>query len=82
MATSKSSSGFARSVATRNAKRMTSCYFAAAMLFILSGLFAITEPVFAGLGVTLLAGWPLIFGGILQELGADSKQFGQTFTPI
>jgi uncharacterized membrane protein HdeD (DUF308 family) len=52
------------------------------MLFILSGMFAIIEPVFAGLGVTLLAGWPLIFGGVMQESGAHSKQFGQTFAPI
>lgn len=77
---SKSRSGFARSVATRRADH--ALLFRGWVLFILSGMFAIIEPVFAGLGVTLLVGWLLIFGGVTQESGAHSKQFGQTFVPI
>ena len=66
----------------RFAKRITSCYSATAVLFILSGMFAIIEPVFAGLGVASLVGGLVIFGGVRQESGAHAKQFGQTFVPI
>lgn len=43
-------------------KRITAWYIAAAVLFIVLGIFAIIEPGIAGLGVTLLVGWLLILG--------------------
>jgi uncharacterized membrane protein HdeD (DUF308 family) len=46
------------------AKRITTWYIVAAILFILLGAFAIIEPAVAGLGVALLVGWLLVFGGI------------------
>jgi uncharacterized membrane protein HdeD (DUF308 family) len=45
-------------------KRITGWYLAAAVLFILLGIFAITHPAVAGLGVTVIVGWLLIFGGL------------------
>jgi len=51
-------------------KRITGWYFAAAVLFILTGMFAIIEPAVAGLGVTLLVGWLLIFGGVTHFIAA------------
>ena len=51
-------------------KRITGWYIAAAMLFILLGAFAIAEPAAAGLGVTVLVGWLLIFGGVAHLVGA------------
>lgn len=62
---SKSRSGFARSVATRRADQ--ALLFRGWVLFILSGMFAIIEPVFAGLGVTLLVAWLLSFGGLRKN---------------
>jgi len=44
------------------AKKITGWYIAAAVLFILLGIFSIVEPGVASLGVTLLVGWLLIFG--------------------
>jgi uncharacterized membrane protein HdeD (DUF308 family) len=52
------------------AKRFTAWYIVAAVLFILLGLFAIIEPAMAGLGVALLVGWLLIFGGISHFVAA------------
>jgi uncharacterized membrane protein HdeD (DUF308 family) len=46
------------------AKRFTGWYIVAAVLFIIVGLFAIIEPAVAGLGVAILVGWLLVFGGI------------------
>jgi uncharacterized membrane protein HdeD (DUF308 family) len=51
-------------------KRITGWYIAAAVLFILLGLFSITEPGLAGLGVTLLVGWLLVFGGVGHVVAA------------
>lgn len=51
-------------------RRITGWYFAAAVLFTLAGMFAIIEPAVAGLGVTLLVGWLLIFGGVTHFVGA------------
>jgi uncharacterized membrane protein HdeD (DUF308 family) len=48
----------------KSAKRFTGWYIAAAILFILLGLFAIAEPAVAGLGVAILVGWLLLFGGV------------------
>ncbi len=45
------------------AKRITGWYLAAAVMFIVLGLFGIIEPGVAGLGVTLLVGWLLVLGG-------------------
>jgi len=44
------------------AKKITGWYLLAAVLFIILGIFSIIEPGIAGLGVTLLVGWLLIFG--------------------
>jgi uncharacterized membrane protein HdeD (DUF308 family) len=54
----------------RTAKKVTGWYIAAAVLFILLGMFAIIEPAVAGLGVTLLVGWLLIFGGVAHLVAA------------
>jgi uncharacterized membrane protein HdeD (DUF308 family) len=60
------------------AKKLTGWYIAAAILFIVIGLFAIIEPAVAGLGVTLLVGWLLIFGGVVHLFtalrGGGAKQ--------
>jgi uncharacterized membrane protein HdeD (DUF308 family) len=52
------------------AKKITGWYTAIAVLFIVLGLFAIIEPEVAGLGVTILVGWLLIFGGVTHLVGA------------
>lgn len=52
------------------AKKITGWYLAAAVLFIILGMFAIIEPGVAGLGVTLLVGWLLIFGSVMHFLAA------------
>jgi len=54
----------------QTAKRFTAWYIVAAVLFIVLGLFAIVEPATAGLGVALLVGWLLIFGGIFHFVAA------------
>jgi uncharacterized membrane protein HdeD (DUF308 family) len=52
------------------AKRITGWYLAAAVLFIVLGIFAIIEPGIAGLGVALLVGWLLIFGAVFHFIAA------------
>jgi len=52
------------------AKKITGWYMAAAVLSILLGMFGIIEPGVAGLGVTLLVGWLLIFGGVMHFVAA------------
>jgi uncharacterized membrane protein HdeD (DUF308 family) len=54
----------------RFVKNITGWYVAAAVLFIVLGVIAIVEPAVAGLGVTLLVGWLLIFGGATHLIGA------------
>jgi uncharacterized membrane protein HdeD (DUF308 family) len=54
----------------RATRKITGWYIVAAVLFILLGMFAIIEPAVAALGVTLLVGWLLIFGGVAHLLGA------------
>ena len=49
-------------IATAN--RFTAWYILAAVLFILLGLFAIIEPATAAIGIAVLLGWLLIFGGL------------------
>jgi uncharacterized membrane protein HdeD (DUF308 family) len=52
------------------AKKITGWYLAAAVLFIVLGIFGIVEPGVAGLGVTLLVGWLLIFGAVFHFIAA------------
>jgi uncharacterized membrane protein HdeD (DUF308 family) len=52
------------------ARRFTGWYILAAIAFIVLGLFAIIEPAVAGLGVAILVGWLLIFGGIFHFITA------------
>ena len=52
------------------AKKVTGWYIAAAVLFIVLGIFSIIEPGVAGLGVTLLVGWLLIFGSVAHFIAA------------
>jgi uncharacterized membrane protein HdeD (DUF308 family) len=52
------------------ARRFSGWLIAAAILFIVLGAFAIVEPAVAGLGVALLVGWLLIFGGISHFVSA------------
>ena len=57
----------------RTAIRKTNRWFIAlGAVFILLGIFAIIEPVIAGLAVTILVGWLLIFGGIAHLITAVS----------
>jgi len=68
MATASSSQGLHGPLGV--AKKVTGWYIAAAVLFIVLGMFAIIEPGVAGLGVTLLVGWLLVFGGVTHLVGA------------
>jgi len=52
------------------AKKITGWYLAAAVLFIILGIFGIVEPGIAGLGVTLLVGWLLAIGAIFHFIAA------------
>jgi uncharacterized membrane protein HdeD (DUF308 family) len=52
------------------AKKATNWFIAVAVLFILLGIFAIAEPFAAGLGVTLLVGWLLVFGAVAHFFSA------------
>jgi uncharacterized membrane protein HdeD (DUF308 family) len=52
------------------ARSLSGWLIAAAVLFIVLGVFAIIEPAVAGLGVALLVGWLLIFGGISHFISA------------
>ena len=54
----------------KTARRFSGWLIAAAILFIVLGAFAIVEPAVAGLGVALLVGWLLIFGGISHFVSA------------
>jgi uncharacterized membrane protein HdeD (DUF308 family) len=52
------------------AKKITGWYIAAAVLFIVLGIFAIVEPGVAALGVTLLVGWLLVVGAVFHFVAA------------
>jgi uncharacterized membrane protein HdeD (DUF308 family) len=52
------------------AKKITGWYIAAAVLFILLGIFAIIEPGIAALGVTILVGWLLVVGAVFHFVAA------------
>ena len=45
-------------------QRFTAWYIVAAVIFIALGLFAIIEPAVAAVGIALLIGWLLVFGGV------------------
>jgi len=51
-------------------KKITAWYIAAAVLFIVLGIFALIEPGVAGLGVTLLVGWLLVIGAVFHFIAA------------
>ena len=54
----------------KEARKFSGWLIVAAILFIVLGAFAIIEPAVAGLGVALLVGWLLIFGGISHFVSA------------
>jgi uncharacterized membrane protein HdeD (DUF308 family) len=54
----------------QTARRFTGWYIVAAIAFIVLGLFAIIEPAVAGLGVAILVGWLLVFGGVCYFIAA------------
>jgi uncharacterized membrane protein HdeD (DUF308 family) len=71
----------------QTAKKFTAWYIVAAVLFILLGLFAIIEPASAAVGVALLLGWLLIFGGIAHFIatfkgGGAKRVLFQIFSAI
>jgi uncharacterized membrane protein HdeD (DUF308 family) len=70
MASANSSQGVP--VAAQFVKKMSGWYIAMAVLFIILGIFAIVEPGVAGLAVTILVGWLLIFGGVAHLVAAFS----------
>jgi uncharacterized membrane protein HdeD (DUF308 family) len=59
-------------------EKITGWYLVAAVLFIVLGIFSIIEPGIAGLRVTLLVGWLLVFGAgahfIAAFKGGGAKQ--------
>jgi uncharacterized membrane protein HdeD (DUF308 family) len=54
----------------QSAKRFTGWYIAAAIAFIVLGVFATLEPAAASVGVALLIGWLFVFGGIAHLIAA------------
>jgi uncharacterized membrane protein HdeD (DUF308 family) len=53
-------------------KKASGLYIAMAVAFIILGIMAIVEPGVAGLAVTVLVGWLLIFGGGAHLVAAFS----------
>src|SRR5215469_221089 len=53
-----------------SARKITGWYIAAAVLFSVLGMLAIIEPALAGLAVSRLVGWLLVFGGVSHLIGA------------
>jgi len=53
-----------------SARKITGWYIVAAVLFIVLGMLAIIEPALAGLAVSRLVGWLLVFGGGSYLIGA------------
>ncbi len=70
MGTASSTPGLGRPGQT--IKKASGWYILLAILFIVLGFFAIFEPAVAGLGVSLLVGWLLIFGGVAHIVSAFS----------
>jgi uncharacterized membrane protein HdeD (DUF308 family) len=69
MATANPSEGL-RGPAT--IKKASGWFIAMAVVFIILGIMAIVEPGVAGLAVTILVGWLLIFGGVAHLIAAFS----------
>jgi uncharacterized membrane protein HdeD (DUF308 family) len=53
-------------------KKVSGLFIAMAVVFIVLGIFSITEPAIAGLAVAILVGWLLIFGGLAHLIAAFS----------
>jgi uncharacterized membrane protein HdeD (DUF308 family) len=53
-------------------KKASGLYIAIAVAFIILGIMAIVEPGVAGLAVTVLVGWLLLFGGAAHMVAAFS----------
>ncbi|MGA2429413.1 MAG: DUF308 domain-containing protein [Candidatus Acidiferrum sp.] len=53
-------------------KKASGWFIGMAVVFILLGMMAIIEPGVAGLAVTILVGWLLIFGGVAHLIAAFS----------
>jgi uncharacterized membrane protein HdeD (DUF308 family) len=70
MASGNSSQGL--SGAAQFVKKGSGWFIAMAVVFIILGIFAIVEPTVAGLAVTILVGWLLIFGGVAHLVAAFS----------
>jgi uncharacterized membrane protein HdeD (DUF308 family) len=51
-------------------KKASGWFMAIAIVFILLGILAIIEPGVAGLAVTILVGWLLVFGGVAHIVAA------------
>jgi uncharacterized membrane protein HdeD (DUF308 family) len=60
----------------RLARRASAGLIVTACLFILLGLFAVVEPLVAGLGVTFLVGWLLIAGGATHIISIFHRDDG------
>ncbi|HEX2661227.1 MAG TPA: DUF308 domain-containing protein [Candidatus Acidoferrum sp.] len=68
MATASPAQGLPSSLPS--VRKITGWYIAAAVLFIVLGMLAIIEPALAGLAVSRLVGWLLVFGGVSHWIGA------------
>jgi uncharacterized membrane protein HdeD (DUF308 family) len=68
MATANSIEGLRNPLSV--AKKITGWYIAAAVLFIVLGIFAIIEPGIAAVGVTILVGWLLVVGAVFHFVAA------------
>ncbi|MGB8540972.1 MAG: DUF308 domain-containing protein [Candidatus Acidiferrales bacterium] len=53
-------------------KKASGWYIAMAVAFIILGIMAIVEPGIAGLAITVLVGWLLLFGGVVHLVAAFS----------
>jgi uncharacterized membrane protein HdeD (DUF308 family) len=53
-------------------KKGSGWFIAMAVVFIILGIMAILEPAVAGLAVTILVGWLLIFGGVTHLIATFS----------
>jgi uncharacterized membrane protein HdeD (DUF308 family) len=54
------------------AKKASGWVIAISIVFIILGILAIIEPEIAGLAVTILVGWLLVFGGVAHLIAAFS----------
>ena len=59
--------------ASKFVKKASGLYIGIGVVFIILGILAIIEPTIAGLAVTILVGWLLIFGGAAHLVSAFSE---------